>query len=138
MRHSRLGHTLTLLGDGKVLAAGGADDADSNDQRSAEIYDPALNTWTMTAAMHVPRTLHTATLLRDGTVLVTGGRDGKQMLASAERFDPATGRWTLVAPMHTRRSQHVAVAFAGGAVLIAGGISSSDNYLGTAEIYRTP
>ena len=135
MRHSRLGHTLTQIGDGRVLAAGGADPGDSVNQASAEIYDPLADTWTAIASMHAPRSLHTATLLSDGTVLTAGGRDGKQMLASAERFDAKSGRWTQVAPMHWRRSQQVAVPIGAGKVLIAGGVAGIDNYTATAEIY---
>ena len=41
----RLRHTLTLLPNGKVLAAGGLA------TNSAELYDPATEGWTLTAAL---------------------------------------------------------------------------------------
>jgi hypothetical protein len=53
-----------------VLLAGG------NYGRSAEIDDPATNTWTPTGSMNVGRSSFTGTLLRDGRVLVVGGNAG--------------------------------------------------------------
>ena len=40
---------------------------------SAEIYDPALGTWSQTGSMTAERAMHTAMLLLDGQVLVSGG-----------------------------------------------------------------
>ena len=40
---------------------------------SAELYNPAMETWSLTdPMMGFPRTGHTATLLRTGKVLVAG------------------------------------------------------------------
>jgi Kelch motif len=92
MSTGRFGHTATLLGNGKVLVAGGYPGAKS----SAELYDPATNTWTLTGSMNTPRYKHTATLLDNGTVLVTGGYSGSAYLSSAELYDPTTSSWALI------------------------------------------
>ena len=60
-------HTATLLPNGKVLVAGG-------NGTSAELYDPALGTWTPTGNLNTVRFGHTATLLPNGKVLLAGKR----------------------------------------------------------------
>src|SRR5262245_60662005 len=72
---ARQSHTATLLPDGRVLAAGGADvsDAGSATETSAELFDPASGTWTVTGSLTDGRSSHTATLLPDGRVLVAAG-----------------------------------------------------------------
>jgi hypothetical protein len=66
MSAGKSSHTATLLLNGKVLVAGGYGGPEA-------LYDPALGTWSVTAAMSTARAYHTATLLTDGTVLVAGG-----------------------------------------------------------------
>ncbi len=78
--HLRTGHTLTLLPDGRVLAAGGIDPGDPSEYSAeqnliatTEIYDPATDSWTLGPDLSEPRFEHTATLLPDGRVLLIGG-----------------------------------------------------------------
>ena len=47
----------TILCDGRVLVVGGSDGTTTLD--SVEIYDPATNSWAMTAPMHAARVNHT-------------------------------------------------------------------------------
>lgn len=101
MSLARTGHTATLLPDGDLLVAGGGDcgheyclgggRGPANDccaASSAEVFDPATNSWSFTG----PETTgveHTATLLPDGDVLVTGGNFepiATHELSSAEVF----------------------------------------------------
>jgi hypothetical protein len=84
------GYTATLLPDGMLLVAGGADAGNQiyGLLASAELYDPGAGSWTATATMKVARAAHTATLLPDGRVLVVGGDGGG---TSAELYDPGTG-----------------------------------------------
>lgn len=91
MAQARMQHSAVLLDDGRVLVAGGSSaDALSTAVASAEIYDPATNSWTATSAMAMARARHGAVLLqggtRDGWVFVAGGGDSGGALASAELF----------------------------------------------------
>jgi hypothetical protein len=92
MHTARGRHAAALLPDGRVLVAGGERvvpgpcRCEALDYfASAERYDPATGTWTVTGDMTTGRTRATATLLTDGRELVTSGR-------SAELYDagPAT------------------------------------------------
>ena len=56
MNSARVLHTVTLLPNGKVLAAGGTAAAfNPIQQGSAELYDPATNAWTVTGELVTPR-----------------------------------------------------------------------------------
>ncbi len=88
-----LGHTATLLPSGKVLVAGGVGGASpiavgpaASTLASAELYDPAAGTWSVTGSMSAARTNYFATLLASGAVLVAGGIDEGGVLASAELY----------------------------------------------------
>jgi hypothetical protein len=65
--------TATLLTNGLVLVAGWPQTGGLAG-RSAELYDPFTQTWTLAAPMNTPRVYHTATLLPNGLVLAAGGR----------------------------------------------------------------
>ena len=67
-----------------MLVAGGADDFSI--LSSAELWNPATGTWSLTGRLNFARAQHTATLLPSGKVLVAGGYANA---ATAELFDPA-------------------------------------------------
>ena len=89
---SRIGHTLTLLGTGKALVAGGRDKYSFTSY--SRVYESATNSWPLTGAGHMNkvRSGHTATLLPSGQVLIAGGFDiisnTVTYLASAELYTP--------------------------------------------------
>jgi len=118
----RMDHSTTKLANGKVLVAGGT--GASGKLTSAEIYDPANNTWTATGSMQAARAAHTAVLLNDGTVLVTGGVSNGSILSSSERYDPATGSWSPAAPINHISWSHTATKLQDGRVLVTGGCPS--------------
>jgi hypothetical protein len=120
MNTARAYHTATLLANGKVLVTGGVNG--SGPLSSAELYDPASNSWSAAGTMSAAREEHTATLLPDGKVLVTGGETSSgAALSSAELYDPASNSWSAAAPMSVAREEHTATLLANGKVLVAGG-----------------
>ena len=138
MADARLGHTATLLPDGRVLAVGGFDHPFTN--KSAELYDPATGTWTATESLPTPIVYHTATLLPDGKVLVVGGTDPFSSQKSSYLYDPASGAWATTGDLANARGRHTATLLNDGRVLVAGGYFA---YVGvggpiavdTAEVY---
>lgn len=138
MAGPRVGHSATLLRDGRVLVVGGQtnDHADNpnRDVLTAELYDPATGQWTLAAP---PLRTHgadaAATLLADGRVLVTGGNaasgGGTIYLTVAEIYDPAQNSWTTVAPLRQGAYAHSALLLPDGRVFIAGGSTGSPSQL---------
>jgi hypothetical protein len=117
-------HTATLLGNGKVLVAGGSNDNDTLSYRlaSAELYDPVTGAWAATPEMTEARSWHTATLLNDGRVLVIGGSGDEGAARSAELYDPRSGSWTAAGSLSARTGGFTATLLLDGMVLVVGGM----------------
>jgi len=133
-------HTATLLRDGKVLVTGGPPNGRDIGWPTAELYDPASGSWTVTGNMVRIRLGHTATLLSDGKVLVAGGYSqggSSESTASAEVYDPSSGSWTAVRKMAAIRSGGwTATLLTDGRVLVVGGFRSDGNgVLASTELY---
>jgi N-acetylneuraminic acid mutarotase len=119
--------------NGKVLVVGGGDG--SKGLNSAELYDPATETWSYTGGPAIARGNHTATLLASGKVLVTGGSNSDSLpgtLNSAELYDPVTGTWGATGSLISARGSHTATLLQDGKVLVAGGTAG---LLPDAELY---
>ena len=129
-----MGHTATLLPNGKVLVTGGWHGVGLY-LASAELYDPDTNTWSSAGSMTTGRYYHTATLLSDGAVLVTGGYGDSGSLSSVEIYFFIGQNWVDQGNiMTTARYGHTATLLPNDKVLVAGGATSSAG-LATAELY---
>lgn len=74
MNQNRVAHTAVRLLNGTVLVAGGVtQNGLEGSISSAEIYDPATNTWTPTGSLNLPSAGGAAVLLPGGQVFMVGG-----------------------------------------------------------------
>jgi hypothetical protein len=108
-----------LLQDGRVLVAGGA-----FFKPTAEIYDPATDTWTLTGDMATDRSSHAMTVLQDGRVLVIGGSfpmPSPPDLPVAEVLNLKTLQWTAAAKGAEIGNGPLAFTLADGSVLVVSG-----------------
>jgi hypothetical protein len=150
MARPRLGHTATVLADGRVLVAGGeravgilalvvpgVPAGAYARGRAAELFDPRLGVWTPTGAMAVHRSAPSATLLSDGRVLLAGGYDPEHntQVATAELYDPAANSWRFTGSMGSARASQTAILMDDGGALVAGGVRDGAGALTSAEEY---
>lgn len=133
----RVGHTATLLSNGKVLLAGGLSHGDY--QTTAEVYDSATGIFSATGRLNYERNAHTATLLTNGKVLLAGGDEGFGPHKSAELYDPASGTFSATGSLASPRFSSTATRLPNGKVLIVGGDFSDDgnpfNAIAAVELY---
>jgi len=138
MVQARGGESVTRLADGRVLFAGGtyfADDAGklkATQLATAELYDPATGTFSLTGSMAQPRVDQMAALLADGEVLVAGGGFQASQL-TAELYDPSTGTFRATGTLTMTRWQATATLLLDGRVLVVGGLVNGNQ--GSAELY---
>jgi WD40 repeat protein len=109
------GASATLLPDGEVLVAGG-EDANFNLLSSAELYNPAAGTWSVTGSMTTGRVGQSATLLNNGQVLMAGGSNA----TTAELYNPAIGKFTATGSMLTAHGSATGTLLPDGDVLVTG------------------
>jgi len=139
-------HRATLLNDGTVLITGGVTTPSprglAEPVASAELFDPAADTFSSVGAMSAARANHVATLLTDGRVLVAGGATtGLTQTATADLYDPAKRTFSATGSMADGRDGAAGVLLGDGRVLVAGGGGApvgmtSASVLSTAEIYN--
>jgi hypothetical protein len=127
LNHARWHFTMTLLSNGKVLAASGGDYY--GPVSACELYDPAAGTWSYTGSESVPRFEPTATLLANGKVLTVGGINGIYAVNSCELYDPVSGTWTTTGSTSNVLYGHTATLLPNNKVLVTGGMNiNNPNY----------
>lgn len=142
MHTPRADHTMTPLGDGRVLVVGGY--TSRNDARVAEIFDPASETFVPVDTLAPMRANHVAVETPDGRVLILGGEmqrageDEPVAIAGVLRFEPATGRFTELPPLARPRTLARGIVIPGGAVLLLGGSHESGVHADSAERWEAP
>lgn len=120
MNFHRYKHSAVLLGDGKVLIAGGiASYPDKPRDTTAELFDPATNRFFKTGAMILDRfkVKNAAVLLQNGKVLIAGGSWGLEI------YDPATCSFSFKPSQMMMRYYSTATLLPSGEVIIIGGYS---------------
>ncbi|TAJ99247.1 MAG: hypothetical protein EPO36_13240 [Chloroflexota bacterium] len=133
MASPRVGHTMTVLPDGRVLVVGGAGPAGG--QAEAEIWDPATELFAPAGTLQSPRSGHAAALLPDGRVLVVGGGDPVEGtgVGVVEIWDPAS-RTFLEERVFLDDPRSVSIVrLPSGRVLIAGAFIVSGGYAGVSD-----
>ena len=123
MSSTRVGHSATLLQNGKVLFLGGGS---GNANQS---YDPATNGWAGVQTS-LDLSYHGASVMNDGQVLVTGGLVNGASTKGAKLYNPTLDSWSDVAPMNTARREHTSTLLSDGTVLVAGGSAAPTGLIG--------
>jgi len=132
MQTRRALHSAALLGNGKVLVAGGRScdspppaACDFNFRtNTAELYDPATNSWSPTGSLVAPRHTTSAVVLENGRVLIPAGfsaPDTHDTSNTADLYNPVTGTWSLTGNLNVSRARQGAMRLHDGTVLVGPG-----------------
>jgi hypothetical protein len=98
MLTNRVGNSATLLGDGRILFAGGEREPGDFTSRlkSVEIFDPKTGRFSKTGSTQTGHDSPVAVRLKDGRVLLIGGGGETP---STELYDQKTGRFEASGPL---------------------------------------
>jgi N-acetylneuraminic acid mutarotase len=136
----RSSHSAVLLGNGKVLVVAGLQGyPDCTYRATAELYNPATNTWTATGSLNLARSSATTTLLANGRVLLAGGPQNgcptpNSGLNEAEVYDPVSGTWAVTGTLSLPRYNNSITRLPNGKVLLAGGYAAVGT-IASADLY---
>jgi hypothetical protein len=140
LNEARQSHSARVLPNGLVLVSGGNNnpsgdwDIQTSFLSSAELYDPATDTFTTTGSKINPTCNGNSTLLWTGKFLAAGGGTKEAELYTPEM--PGTLEiWVATGDMVTARSGAMYWILDDGRVLITGGLDSAGNPLASAELY---
>ncbi len=111
MHYPRYDHAAVLLSDGKVLVVGGLEPLPS-----AEIFDPATDTWSLVASLSGSGGFASGARLPNGCVFVTVER-------SVRLYDPHADTWTPLDPIQGGLSSYGMALLPGGTAVVAGGVA---------------
>ena len=135
MTMPRAKHSATLLPDGRVLLTGGMDrNGPQGRTTSAEIYDPAKNSFVTIPNMNMARFKHaeTTVVLPNGKVLIAGGGE------RAEVFDSVTNTFSMASGnLDEAWFFATATLLQSGRVLIVGGYRRGVVCTSGAWIYQS-
>lgn len=124
MSTTRLLPSAARLADGRVLIQGGMAQGGGcvGEQRSAELFAPATNTWTLSPASTVePHLYGFLVLLPSGKALLGGGLNCNNQSETTELYDPGSDTWSLAAPM-IYYGQSVTALLPSGKLLVPGSV----------------
>lgn len=147
MTQPRSAHSAFLLDDGTVLITGGSTGMGTlYPTTTAEVYNPADNSFTAVGPMNYSHLAQLPGKLRDGRIVLgaayyndTHTSAGGVITAESEIYTPDTRSFTVIPRMFKPRIDIGALGLLDGTLLIAGGVTTSKTYPSifqpTSEVY---
>ncbi|XP_077296562.1 kelch-like protein 12 [Arctopsyche grandis] len=117
--------------DSQVFVFGGRCNDDAHILKSAEMYDPALKSWTSLAPMINKRYNHEIATTANEIYIIGGRLDSENCLNTMEVYNINKDRWTEAPPMAVKRCSFAAVTL-GDHIYAIGGFNGT-SFLNSVE-----